>query len=834
MATKKFNIAWMGQYRASNNSYVGANSPIRVGGADNYHSFIGFPSAVRDALRTSKTATTMKLWIYVYDATPEWDVGAHKETYNKAGGTMPWYKYLRAYQGYGTGWVSFDLTSTFMNDYKNGTYHGVVLYSGASSGYYGEAYGYRTDSYCAYIEVTGSWNSPPSAPTITYPQGGEIVDQSITVRWNKASDPDGDPLSYEVAINDGTGWKYYKTATGATSYTINTSSLRETSSARVAVRAYDGQEYSGWVYSNYFTIDHNQPPSAPTQLSPATGAVIDRTQPNRFSWKHNDDGAQAGFRIVWRTVAADGTRGAWNYIPNATSFMNTTNQYYDMPANTLPFGNIEWGVQTKDQQGLQSPYSQWQIIKASQPTNAPTILYPTNFAEINTTRVTVTWSSLNQIQYDLALYDSDGWELFHEVKSGGTKQVTIPVDLENNKFYEIHLRVMDSTTGLWSDYTVVVFSTNFTPPLPPVIERFEEAGDGVINIFYGASDADILPSFLVNDGQQNPLLQGYSGSVIGTDCELLSPSSVSITGALKGVEYWLTNEEIPLVAGSVYTLTATFDVQGGRLYIGAYDANNNVISLQATGADKALSPVGTTALNYTLPENAVKLRVIFYTTWDNTGTVTISNINLRISNASTATEKIQVFRREYTPTGTAPWIMIADDLPTSGSFLDYTPASGVIYEYKLRAVNNSNKTSTDSSIEQVSIVFNDTFIQEANNLSSIVLLKYATSRETKMELESELMRFAGRRDPVREFGEHEDIVISVEWIFDTYQEVKMFKDLLRRRDVLLYRDRNGRRFWVTCDAFEIKDNDVNGFTLKADFHVTHFIEDLAVRNGEEA
>jgi len=94
------------------------------------------------------------------------------------------------------------------------------------------------------------------------------------------------------------------------------------------------------------------------------------------------------------------------------------------------------------------------------------------------------------------------------------------------------------------------------------------------------------------------------------------------------------------------------------------------------------------------------------------------------------------------------------------------------------------------------------------------------------------MRFAGRTYPVREFGEHEELVISVEWIVDTYPEVVMFKEMLQRRGILLYRDRNGRRYWVTCDGLEVKDNDVNGFTLRADFHVTDYIEDLSDEEGE--
>jgi hypothetical protein len=833
--TKKFNISWMGQYRAKTNSYYGGGSPIRVGGTDNYQSYIGFPTALRDALNTSKTATTMKLKIYVTDPTSEWDVGAHKETYNKASGTMPWYTYIGAYHISSTGWITIDLTNNFMNSYKNGTYHGVVLYSGAGSSYYGEAYGVRSDSYCAYVEITGDWNDPPSNPTITYPKGGEIIDQSITVLWNPASDPDGDSLYYQVALYDGQKWTYYNTGYGATSYTINTSNVRETSNAKVALRASDGKVWSpSWVYSNTFTINHNQAPTAPTQVIPSTGEVRDRTQVIRFSWKHNDDGAQAGFRLAWRTVASDGTRGAWNYIPNATSFINSTNQYYDMPAYTLPASDIEWGVKTKDQQGLESPYSAFQIFKASEPTNAPTILSPVHMSEISSSTVTVEWSSLNQQQYDLALYDTDGFELFREVKTGSTKKVTIPVQLENNKWYEIYLRVMDSTTQLWSDYTTVSFGTNFVPPLTPVLERFEEAGDGVLNIFYGAPDYDILPSFTINEGEQNPLLTAYNGSVAGTDYTILSPDSVQITGANKGVEYWLTIGEIPLNVGDAFTVNASLDVQGGKLLIGAYDDADNNLALNETPVDTINSPTGDVSLSLTIPEGTTKLRVLFATTLDNTNTVTHSYCRLYISNAQTATEKIEIWRREYTPTLSEPWICVGKDLPPTGAFLDYTLASDVFYEYKIRAINDTNKTMSESHIGFVSITFNDTFLQEAHNLSNIILLKYATSREVEMEIDGRLMQFAGRKDPVREFGEHEQIVISVEWVFDTYAEVKMFKDMIRKRDVLLYRDRNGRRYWVTCDSFDVKDQDVNGFVLSADFYVTDYNEDLSTYYEEEA
>jgi hypothetical protein len=833
VATRTYNLSWMRQYKASTNSYYGSGSPIRVGGSANYQSFLGIPTTVRDALKTSKTSTTMKLKIYITDASSEWDVGRHKEsggsepTYT----TMPWYNYLKAVHYSGTGWLTIDLTSDFMNDYKNGVYQGLVLYSGASSSYYGEAS--NSGSTRAVIEITGDWNDPPNQPTITYPKGGEIIDTSLKIQWTSGGDPDGDSLKFQTAINDGTGWTYSAwSGYGATYMNWDMSVFAETSNAQIAVRAQDPSgATSAWTYSNKFTISHNQAPTAPTQLSPVNGEILDRTQVIRFSWKHNDDGAQAGFRIAWRTVASDGTRGAWNYIPSATGFMNTTNQYYNMPANTLPFGDIEWTVQTKDQQGLESPYATYQIVKASEPTDAPTILSPANQSTINTTRVTVKWSSLNQLEYELILYDTNGVQLWSEQKASGVKTVEIPVDLTNNTWYEVHLRVKDSVTLIWSSYTVHSFGTAFTPPLPPVIERFESAGEGIVNVFYGASDVNILPDFLVNQAEKNPILTHYDTTTT-SEYTLLGVDSVQINGASKGVEFWLKAEHIPLIEGATYTLTSNMDVKGGRLFIGAYDASRASLGLNATAVNMADTPTGQVSLDFVLPAGTVELRLIFYTTWDNTNVVTHSGVTLKIQ-AQTATDRIEMFRREYTSTGTAPWIKIGTNLSRSGAFLDYTPASGIIYEYKAQAVSDVNNTSAESDIKTNSIEFKTTFIQEAHNLSNLVSLQFATSRETELEVENQLQQFAGRRDPVREYGEHETLTIQVEWEVDSYADVMYLRDMLRRRDILLYRDHLGRRYWVTFGKLSVNDKVVNGFVMSAEFTVTSYEEDLDKQREEE-
>lgn len=817
--TKQFNLSWMRQYKANGNTYYGSGSPIRVGSTPEYHSYLGIPTQVRDALKTSRTSTSMRLKIYITDATSEWDVGRHKLSgaSEPTATTMPWYNYLKAVHYSGTGWLTIDLTSDFMADYKNGVYQGLVLYGASNNLGVAE----NTGSNRAVIEVTGDWNDPPKAPTILYPVGGEVIDSSITFKWKNNGDPDGDTVSFQIAVKqgDGASWTYYNTA--GTSYTIDTSKFVEGSRAQLAVRAVDPSgAYSSWVYSNLFSINHNKPPSPPTQLDPTNGSVQDRTNVIQLRWKHSSESTQAGFRIAWRTIDSNGIRGSWNYIPSGTSFINSTNQYYNIAPNTFPQGNIEWTVQTVNQQGLQSIYADSVIFKASNSTNAPIFLSPTDQAVINTDTVTVMWSSLNQQRYELTLMDAQGNPLSILAGNSSSKLLVVPYTLQNNTTYMLKLRILDTVNQLWSDYSYVTFYVQFSPPLPPVIKRTEEAGSGILNIFYSSADANILPDLIVGEGEKNSKVMNVDGTA-DTDYVLTGVDSVQFNGGGKGIYLSLTQEDIPLISGIQYQLNATIDVQnGGRLTLEAYDSNGELLN--------TVSFLGVTTM--ALPQGTAELRVRLNTLQDVQGAVNFTNIYLRMI-PSTATEKIELYRRPYTEMGLEPWTKVASDLSLYGSFLDYTLASGVIYEYKAVAINETIGTNSESEPFQAQIFFEDTFLQESHNLANMITLQYATSKESEFEIENQLVTFAGRQDPVREYGEHETMTLTVDWEVDNYVDVLALRDMFRRRDILLYRDRNGRRLWVTSEGFSVKDKIVSGFEISAKFTVTSYNEEEVTTGG---
>jgi hypothetical protein len=292
---------------------------------------------------------------------------------------------------------------------------------------------------------------------------------------------DTSQLQYQIQLStdNGSTWKdiVALTTAGATSYAYDFINEAESSTCLIRIRAYDGSAYGPWDQSNgVFTIVHNQAPTAPTGLSPS-GVPKDRAAVNRFSWLHNDPNSgdpQSKFDLQWRLQGAS----TWNTVTQVT-----TNNYYDMPAGTLPKGTIEWQVRTYDQAGLSSPYSALTVFTAGDKPATPIFVTPADGATVSVSRPTVQWSSDGQTGYEVKVLDATGattlWTTGQVTSTN--KAVTVGIDLENNTGYDIQVLIKNAD-GLWSTAALSNIMVSYTPPAIPIISIVTSDTVGTITV----------------------------------------------------------------------------------------------------------------------------------------------------------------------------------------------------------------------------------------------------------------------------------------------------------------------------------------------------------------
>lgn len=490
--TRYYDPTFLAQWRADNKAYVGGGSTaVRVAGSQGYNTFIGFPASLREDIISSKIKTTMRLSLYVTDAAT-FDVGRHKETFDKKSAGLPWYEYTGISQALTEGRRRIDITS-FIDEFRDKGFTGLVLY-GATGFNFGSAYGLSGDEYRLMVELDGDWNTPPSAPAMTYPTGGETLSGYVTLRAAPSTDPETpqSELSYQWGIYDGTKWTYYTTAKGQTDITVDVSQLNETSIASAAVRAYDGINYSDWTtVPAVFTLRKNVAPGAPTNLKPSGGTSVNRAEIVGLTWQHNDSDPQSRFKVRYRLRGAT----SWTTIDRLGPGM-----FYFVAANALPLGVIEWQVQTFDQEDLASPWSTIQIFNAVDPTNAPVIITPGSGENINVARPFIQWSSSEQTAYNVQVLQGST-VLWETERTSTNKAQTIGIDLANNQDYTFRVRVKGAG-GLWSSWSSVAVRTSFTPPIAPLLdyEIDEERGSITLTIQNLTNrDPEVIPDAVSND-----------------------------------------------------------------------------------------------------------------------------------------------------------------------------------------------------------------------------------------------------------------------------------------------------------------------------------------------
>lgn len=198
------------------------------------------------------------------------------------------------------------------------------------------------------------------------------------------------------------------------------------------------------------------PPDAPTLHDPI-GDYKDNKSVIRFEWTHNSSvgGTQKKFDLQW---CIDGI--SWDHTVSQT----TSNNYYDMAANTFPSGNIYWRVRTYNDYDEAGSYSSSASFYAIGAPNAPSTLAITS----GTARPVVTWTSVGQQIYQLqvlqgstVIYDTG------DVPSINVREHKITSFLLDGS-YIVQVRIKNEY-DMWSPWASPAFTVSTAKPAKPYL-----------------------------------------------------------------------------------------------------------------------------------------------------------------------------------------------------------------------------------------------------------------------------------------------------------------------------------------------------------------------------
>ncbi|WP_306010531.1 hypothetical protein [Bacillus sp. MMSF_3328] len=508
----------------------------------------------------------------------------------------------------------------------------------------------------------------------------------------------------------------------------------------------------------------NTAPGAPKITAPTAGQSVDKTFELKGTAAADAEQSSTGLRYEWGIRDGSGT---WQYLGfGAYGVINKVVDFTNYAEGT----NAQVALRANDGE-LTGPwaYSSLFTISHNKAPGAPTDLAPVGGAQRDRTQaITFSWvhnDADGQSAYDFR-WRLQGNELWNESGKISTTSKTrlVAANTFPQGAIEWQVRTYDqaSLVGPWSA-TAIFNATE-------------------------ASDAPVISSPVMN--------------------AIIPTSRVNVTWtAAEQDEY-----ELQLVQAGIVVWTES-QVSNNRVVEIPYDLLNNTsyqIRLRTRLSTELWSAWAEVTVNTSFTTPATPEVTLFE--WVEEGA-----IDIRINNPVTGTvgepnvEYNDIYRRVY---GTDdPYVRIAHNVSNNGAFRDYTPASGVTYEYYVRAWGD-NGTFQDSLTNTILITLSDTVISLASNPLRVVRLEYNPSRSVSRKKERQMMQFNGRTFPVAEFGLFETWNISLNFTVRDRVSLDVLLEIIDSKETMLYRDARGRREFVTVDAVDVDDRFPDGYNVK--------------------
>lgn len=607
-----------------------------------------------------------------------------------------------------------------------------------------------------------------------------------------------------------------------------------------STRASSNKPYIDVVYEDV-------PPDKPTLIAPI-GIYKDSKSVIRFEWQYNSDvgGTQKAFDLQWSTDQANWT----------TVSLTTANNYYDMPADILPAGNIYWRVRTYNEYDEVGPYSDIQSFYAIGAPAAPVL----NAIPTNTARPTVTWSAFSQQVYQLQVLSGDTIVYDSGVVPGiSIRSHKVKAWLDDGT-YTVQLRIKNEY-DLWSDWGSATVTISTIKPEKPILTAEKTATGIKLTVPAGrtliyrdgvcigeTNNGEYIDNAVANGREYSytvRAVQGYPERQItnllgsGGDCESLDVVLNSrVTAVLDNTEkvFGLNSIKITanadnnyhsviyqgtgaasipiadmgLAVGDYVSFSAYLKTSIGkaRLYILFFDASDTQISSTYTAVYSPLSftraiksaviPANTTKIRFQITLADDMDRIVFAGTGENTNIDGLMALKITEEEYNNLTEEELLAKYPY---GNNTFIAPADE------------------------------TFTDSDPVTATAEFKHSLIAPASDLADIFTftrsLNAPPKRTYNLQPGGAFVEYAGRKHPVWEPTEHVNAAWQMSFYLKAWAEVEAFVALVDRKETVLYRDARGRKVYGILSNLTIND-ERGGYTVGFTLTEVDYIEGVDV------
>lgn len=465
--------------------------------------------------------------------------------------------------------------------------------------------------------------NPPAAPggtgnVLALSLSQDPVTDDIYLAYYDATDGDIRWSKFTRATTTWSAWAVAVTRT-ASGDDGKVQLVRHPSRDSVDMLYANGSSSTWQVYSQQL-VPLVRAPSAPTLISPASGANVDLASGATFTWTYN--GVSPGdTQQAWAFQRVTGaTTEYWSNAGQSwsgTIVWNTT-----VPATpyaaVFPAGKwttsttYTWTVRTRSATGADSAFATARTVVA---TTAPAVTVTTPSGIVygdSTPLVNWTYTGLNaQRDYQVRIFtEATGinpdattpvWDS-GVVSSAIARSVRIGTPLTNGATYRAYVRVTDAI-AVQSIWTYAQFTISIAPPSGPLLETITAISyeTGVPRVRLDVQGQSSFLTTAQNDGSDgwendanttvaqqlpdstNALLAGITMTSVASGLMGVRTKVGSPPTAPYGVAQPLGPLSFPVVAGVVYTGLASFraavTARAGRIRIRWYDADDGTGSL---------------------------------------------------------------------------------------------------------------------------------------------------------------------------------------------------------------------------------------------------------------